>query len=107
MEPGRRDSRKRGSRTSSMRERRESSRAIPSGHDAVDRGDGKDRLVRLGMIEAVAAAVDDLLDREQRDERAAERDRRVKRCDRRVGRQAEAAKPTQEIEVAKIDQAAG
>src|SRR5467141_241366 len=51
-----------------------------------------DELISSGMIEAIAQAVDDLFDREQRDQHPAERDRRVKRRDRRVRGQTEAAK---------------
>src|SRR5437016_4806446 len=90
-----------------MRERREGSRATPSGRGDVDRRDGKGGLLRFGMIEAVAQAVDDLLDREQRDEHAAERDRRVERRNRRVRGQTKAAKSAKEIEIAEIYEAAG
>src|ERR1700687_447714 len=100
MERGRRDNRKRESRTSSMRERPEDSRAVPSGRGNVDRRDGKGGLLRFGMIEAITQAVDDLLDREQRDQHAAERNRRVERRDRRVRGQTEAAESAKKVEIA-------
>src|SRR5580704_18035248 len=59
------------------------------------------------MIKAVAASVDDLLDREQRDQHPAQRNRRIERGNRRVRRQPEAAEPAQEIDVTEIDEAAG
>src|ERR1700674_1899421 len=79
---------------------------MPSGCDGLDPRDGVG-IVRLGMIEAVAPAVDDLLDREQGDEDSGERDRGVKRGDRRVRGQAETAEAAKEIEIAEINEAAG
>ena len=57
------------------------------------------------MVKSVADAVDQLLDREQRDQHSGQRDRRVQRGDRRARRQAETAKPPQIVEVAEPDQA--
>src|ERR1700719_5382001 len=57
------------------------------------------------MIKSFADAIDQLFDREQRDQRAGERYRRVKRGDRRAGRQPEAAKAPQIIDIAEPDQA--
>src|ERR1700730_17914573 len=70
-----------------------------------DHGNGNRLLRRLEMIEAVAAAVDQLLDGEQKNQRAGKRDGRIERRDRGHRRQPEAAKPAQIIEVAEIDEA--
>src|SRR5215471_1087410 len=102
MGPARRDSRRRESRTPSGRERPQGSWTAVSGR--TNRCGG--RLISLRVIEAVAATVDDLLDREQRDEDARDRDRSVEGGDRRIGGQTEAAEPAKEIEIAKVDQAA-
>ena len=59
----------------------------------------------LGMIEPVANAVDELLHREQGDQRAGKRDRRIERGDRRPRWQPEAAEAPDIIDVAKIDEA--
>src|SRR5215472_12462889 len=62
---------------------------------------------RLGMVETVAKAVDYLLDRKQRNQNAAYRNRRVQRSYRRQRRHAEAGKAAQEIEITKNDKADG
>jgi hypothetical protein len=64
------------------------------------------RLRRLGHSEAIAAAVDDLLDREQGDQHAGQRDRGIERRNRRIRGQPKAAEAAEEIDVAEIDQAA-
>src|SRR5215470_13797494 len=60
--------------------------------------------MRLGVIEAVSAAIDDLFDREQRDQGAGERDRRIEGCNGSVGGETEAAKAAKKVEVAKINE---
>ena len=55
--------------------------------------------------EAVAPAIDELLDREQSDQRARKRDRRIKRSERGHRRPAEIAETGEEVEVAEIDHA--
>src|SRR3954454_20997680 len=57
------------------------------------------------MLKAVADAVDQLLDGEQRHQGAGKRDRRRERSDRRSGRQPETAEAAQVIDIAEPDQA--
>ena len=59
---------------------------------------------RLGMVKAVADSVDELLDGEQRDQRAGQRDRGIERGDRRIRRQPETAEAPEIVDVAVIDQ---
>src|SRR5882724_833513 len=59
------------------------------------------------MVEAVTAAVDDLLDCEQCGQQAAQGNSSIERGNWRVGRQAKAAEAAQIIDVAEIDQANG
>ncbi len=73
------------------------------GH-AVDRRHRHQLVRRLVMLETIAAAIDKLLDHEQRDQETAQRDRRIKRGDRRHRRHAEGGKAAQEIEVTKINE---
>src|SRR3954468_6803949 len=59
------------------------------------------------MVKAVADAIDQLLDREQANQRAAKRDRGIERGDRRARRQAKTAKAADIVLVAEPDQAKG
>src|SRR5262245_54572679 len=63
------------------------------------------RLLRFGMVEAVATTIDDLLDREKRDQNAGEGDRGIKRGDRCIRWQSKTAKTAEKIEIAVVDQA--
>src|ERR1700676_63686 len=57
------------------------------------------------MIEAVADAVDQLLDREQPDQQPGERYRRIERGDRRPRGQPETAETPEKVDVTEPDQA--
>src|SRR3981081_4161195 len=57
------------------------------------------------MVEALGDAIDQLLDREQRDEDAGDRYSRIKRGDRRARWKAETAKAPEIVDVAEPDQA--
>src|SRR5258705_6381780 len=59
------------------------------------------------MVKTVADAIDELLDREQADQRAAKRDRGIERGDRRARRQAKTAKAADIVLVAEPDQTKG
>src|SRR5712691_8920212 len=59
----------------------------------------------VGRFETVAPAVDELLDGEEGNQHAGDRDRRVERGDRRHRRHAEAAEALPEIDVAEVDHA--
>src|SRR5215831_13579076 len=63
------------------------------------------RLLGFGMVESVATTVDDLLDREKRDQDAGQRDCSIKRGDRRIRGQPKTAETAKEIEIAVVDQA--
>src|SRR5262249_11843094 len=85
----------------------ERSRTASGRRDGLDRGDVQWLLRRLRVIEAVAAAIDDLLDGKERDQYAGEGDRGVKGGNRRIRRQTETAKATQVVQVSEIDEADG
>src|SRR3981081_3410493 len=57
------------------------------------------------MVEALGDAVDQLFDREQRDEDAGDRYSRIERGDRRARWKAETAQPPEIVDVAEPDQA--
>src|SRR3954471_16990784 len=57
------------------------------------------------MVKSVADAVDQLLDGEQRDQHARQRNDRIQRSDRRARRQAKTAKTPEVIEIAEPYQA--
>src|SRR5262249_2334511 len=57
---------------------------------------------RLVMLETVAQADTQLLDREESDKNATDRDRRVEGCNRRHRGHSEAGKATQEIQITEI-----
>src|SRR5215470_7449969 len=58
----------------------------------------------FGVLETFAQAVNQLLDREQSDKNATDRDRRVEGCNRRHRGHSEAGKAAQEIQIAEIDE---
>src|SRR3954453_13391309 len=57
------------------------------------------------MVKSIADAIDQLLDREQGDQRARNGNRRVKRSDRRARWQPETAETSDVVDVAEINQA--
>ena len=57
------------------------------------------------MIETVAKAIDELLDGEERDQRAGDGNGCVQRRDRRHRRHPKAREAAQEVEIAEVDQA--
>ena len=91
------------------RHQRQDDRCAHRPHPRLDTGiDRRYRQVlvrRLGMVKSVCDAVDQLLDREQRDQQPGERNRRIERGDRRARRQPETAEAPEIVDVAEPDQA--
>src|SRR5262249_32643223 len=82
------------------------SAASRCGRNALDRRDMRRRFGWFGVIETFAQAVHQLLDREQSDKNATDRDRRGEGCNRRHRGESDAGKDGQEGQIVERDEPA-